>query len=153
MRESHKTGAISTIGTTGSFTVTAVISHTDLLVLDLTLDNETLTTTPEHPFYAMLRGWTDAEDLHSGDFVRRLDGTYGRVMDTAIVGEPQVMYNLTVATAHTFFVGDDGWLVHNANCVFTTKKLQHEWSHSKDFGVTGNSNKLTRRILSKTRGW
>jgi len=23
------------------------------------------------------------------------------------------MYNLTVATAHTFFVGEGGWLVHN----------------------------------------
>ena len=100
-------------GTTGSFTVTAVISHTDLLVLDLTLDNETLTTTPEHPFYAMLRGWTDAEDLRTGDSVRRLDGTYGRVNETIVVRKPQVMYNLTVATAHTFFVGGEGWLVHN----------------------------------------
>ncbi len=25
----------------------------------------------------------------------------------------QVMYNLTVATAHTFFVGEGQWLVHN----------------------------------------
>ena len=26
------------------------------------------------------------------------------------------MFNLTVETAHTFYVGQDGWLVHNASC-------------------------------------
>jgi len=26
------------------------------------------------------------------------------------------MYNLTVDVAHTFFVGQWGWLVHNAGC-------------------------------------
>lgn len=26
------------------------------------------------------------------------------------------MYNLTVAEAHTFYVGDGQWLVHNAGC-------------------------------------
>ena len=30
-----------------------------------------------------------------------------------MVQQPQVMYNLTVAEAHTFFVGDGQWLVHN----------------------------------------
>lgn len=29
------------------------------------------------------------------------------------VHKPQRMYNLTVEGAHTFFVGDGGWLVHN----------------------------------------
>jgi|GEM_PF-5041853 len=28
----------------------------------------------------------------------------------------QCMYNLTVEDAHTFFVGDGDWLVHNDNC-------------------------------------
>jgi hypothetical protein len=27
------------------------------------------------------------------------------------------MYNLTVAIAHTFFVGEEEWLVHNVDCV------------------------------------
>jgi hypothetical protein len=29
---------------------------------------------------------------------------------------PTLMYNLTVAGAHNFFVGDEKWLVHNASC-------------------------------------
>lgn len=27
------------------------------------------------------------------------------------------MYNFTVGTAHTYFVGDGEWLVHNSNCL------------------------------------
>jgi hypothetical protein len=29
------------------------------------------------------------------------------------VAQPQTMYNFTVATAHTYFVGEGQWLVHN----------------------------------------
>jgi Pretoxin HINT domain len=36
-------------GTTGSFTVTAVLVHPDPVLLHLTLDGERITTTPEHP--------------------------------------------------------------------------------------------------------
>jgi hypothetical protein len=62
----------------------------------------------------LLRGWVAAADLRPGDAVRQVDGTYGLVTRVALEARPQVLYNLTVATAHTFFVGDDGWLVHNA---------------------------------------
>jgi hypothetical protein len=33
-----------------------------------------------------------------------------------VVQNPQWMYNLTVDVAHTYYVGDGEWLVHNANC-------------------------------------
>lgn len=45
--------------------------------------------------------------------VRKLDGSYGTVERVTVEQRTQPMYNLTVAVAHTFFVGDDGWLVHN----------------------------------------
>ncbi|MEZ4736343.1 MAG: hypothetical protein R3E79_55360 [Caldilineaceae bacterium] len=35
------------------------------------------------------------------------------VQAVEVVKQPQQMYNLTVAEAHTFFVGDGQWLVHN----------------------------------------
>ncbi len=41
-----------------------------------------------------------------------LDGN-GTVESIAVVVDPQPMYNLTVDEAHTFFVGDGDWLVHN----------------------------------------
>ncbi|EFO79004.1 YD repeat-containing protein [Oscillochloris trichoides DG-6] len=103
-------------GSTGAYTVTAVISHSDALQLQLTIDGETLETTPDHPFLVLLRGWVKAGDLQPGMAVRRADGSYGAVQDAALERQPQTMYNLTVAGAHTFFVGDEGWLVHNEGC-------------------------------------
>ncbi|MCG8349621.1 MAG: HINT domain-containing protein, partial [Chloroflexales bacterium] len=74
------------------------------LLIGLTLDDDTLTT-PEHPFFVLLRGWVTAAELRPGDAVRKVDGTYGLVTRIALEARPQVLYNLTVATAHTFFVG------------------------------------------------
>jgi hypothetical protein len=48
-----------------------------------------------------------------GERVRQVDGGFGVVQAVAVEARPQVMYNLTVAVAHTFFVGEEGWLVHN----------------------------------------
>lgn len=83
----------------------------------LTIDGETLETTAEHPFYELESApwlaagqtagrWTDALDLQAGDRVWKADGRSGVVQSVAVVPVPQRMYNLTVAEAHTFFVGD-----------------------------------------------
>lgn len=45
--------------------------------------------------------------------VRKADGSYGLVWLEWTVYRTQEMYNLTVDTAHTFFVGEGQWLVHN----------------------------------------
>jgi hypothetical protein len=100
-------------GVTGRYSVTAVLSHTDVLRVDLTIDSELLHTTPEHPFFVQDRGWMPAGLLRPGDHIRRLDGTTGTVQSLIVVAHPQVMYNLTVAVAHTFFVGNSELLVHN----------------------------------------
>lgn len=62
----------------------------------------------------LLRGWVPTEKLREGDSVRRADGRYGVVTAVARVAQPQPLVNLSVAEAHTFFVGEAGWLVHNA---------------------------------------
>jgi hypothetical protein len=54
-----------------------------------------------------------AGELWQGAHIRKADGTFGTVEQINIVERAKVMYNLTVAQAHTFFVGDNKWLVHN----------------------------------------
>lgn len=51
-----------------------------------------------------------------GDHIRTADGGYGVVENISILHTAQPMYNLTVDTAHTFFVGGVAVLVHNASC-------------------------------------
>ncbi len=45
--------------------------------------------------------------------MRKADGATGVVQAVEVEPHAQVMYNLTVVTAHTFFVGERQWLVHN----------------------------------------
>lgn len=100
-------------GETDSYTVTDVLVHEDLVIVYLTIDGEIIETTPEHPFYTTNRGWVAAIDLREGDRIRNADGSDGVVEAVEAVEQSQDMYNLTVDEAHTFFVGDGQWLVHN----------------------------------------
>jgi radical SAM superfamily enzyme YgiQ (UPF0313 family) len=63
---------------------------------------------------------------------------------------PQVMYNLTVATAHTFFVGEGQWLVHNTcNALQNGKRVRAsafgEWAAKQ-------ADAIFRSIPDNTKG-
>ena len=92
----------------------------------LTIAGETIVTTPNHPFYTIAEAWIPAGQLQVGDLVRRADGSYGMVEATTFVYRPQPMYNLTVAAAHTYFVSEGQWLVHNDGklCGFSFSNLR-----------------------------
>jgi RHS repeat-associated protein len=100
-------------GQTGPHTVTAVWRHTDQITEDVTVDGEHIETTPEHPFYVEGAGWVPAGALWVGAAVRRENGQPGVVQQVTFDQQAQTMYNLTVETAHTFFVGQQQILVHN----------------------------------------
>ena len=99
--------------TTAVYTVTAVMVHDDPSIVVLDLDGERIETTPEHPFFTAEDGWVPAGDLTTELHIRKVDGTYGQVRNIVTEQRTQTMYNLTVAVAHTFFVGEGQWLVHN----------------------------------------
>ncbi len=106
------------------FTVTHYHVHDDPVTYDIIVDDdvtdnipdELIETTPEHPFY-VLGEWVDAEDLEVGMPLSTYEGIdlihSGTVTSIKRIEETQTMYNLTVDTAHTFFVGEGEWLVHN----------------------------------------
>jgi hypothetical protein len=112
-------------GEVGLYDITATHEHLDPVIIELTIDpdlmdgdpGETITTTPEHPFF-VLGQWVDAEALKVGMPVASFDGVRGIVHEGTVTSvtrheQPRIMYNLTVAEAQTFFVGEGQWLVHN----------------------------------------
>ncbi len=101
------------LGENGFYTVTDVVVHEDPTVLYLTIEGKVIETTPNHPFYDAQRGWIAADELAVGRQVRKSDGGYGVVEVSETVYQSQPMYNLSVEYAHTYFVGDGQWLVHN----------------------------------------
>jgi RHS repeat-associated protein len=101
-------------GEIGYYPVTAVWEHLDPIIVTLTIDGEQIETTPEHPFYTATGDWLAAADLQIGDEIRTAKWGTGTVEANHFTIASQPMYNFTVATAHTYFVGDGQWLVHNA---------------------------------------
>jgi len=93
-------------------TVTAVIPHTDDEIAQLTLDNGSVITTPDHPFYTSDLGWVEAGQLGAGAHVRTTSGT-AIVQSVHVEAYAGTLWDLTVDGAHTFFVGPGEWLVHN----------------------------------------
>jgi RHS repeat-associated protein len=120
-------------GEVGLYPVTDEIAHLDSRIVTLTIDGERIYTTPEHPFYANGQ-WIDAGKLRIGDLVRRLDGRMGDVEAVIVEERQQVMYNLTVAEAHTFFVGEQQWLVHNCDYVYGEHVLKRMADNPSDLG-------------------
>jgi len=95
------------------FPILATWVHADPLIVHLTIDGELIETTPEHPFRLANGDWVPAAVLEIDSQVQRANGTTGLVAAIEFINDSQLMYNLTVVAAHTFFVGDGQWLVHN----------------------------------------
>ena len=124
-------------GENGYYPITAVHRNIDPDITYLTIQDpeqgnksEFIETTPEHPFYLatnvdtlprpqpeghadLSAKWVGAGHLKIGDQIKQADGTVGVITNVVTVQQTQQMFNLTVDEAHTFYVGQDGWLVHN----------------------------------------
>ncbi|MEX2548470.1 MAG: polymorphic toxin-type HINT domain-containing protein [Chloroflexota bacterium] len=100
-------------GTTASYPVSAVHVNADPVTGTVVIAGETIETTPHHPFYVLGSGWVQAQDLEPGMRVPSESSDPGEVESVDFSAGPATMYNLTVEVAHTYFVGDGAWLVHN----------------------------------------
>ena len=91
------------------------INESDELI-HLTVNGEEITTTPTHPFYVAHKGWYAAVDLRAGDILVLVNGEYVTLEKTQheILEAPITVYNFEVEDYHTYYVGTDGVLVHNA---------------------------------------
>ena len=83
-----------------------------------------LQTTAMHPFMVEGKGFVAAQDLELGDRVIGIQAK-GRIQVNALEAievvyyeEPQKVYNFEVAEWHTYFIEEQGFLVHNGRkCV------------------------------------
>ncbi|HIE02850.1 MAG TPA: hypothetical protein EYP59_21640 [Thiotrichaceae bacterium] len=84
-------------------------------IVTLTLENgELIEATDNHPFYIQGKGWNPASSLKVGQALQLHNGTLVVIEEVLTSVRPEKVYNLTVANAHTYFVGKDGVLGHNA---------------------------------------
>ena len=96
-------------------------------------DGKTIDATEGHPFNTP-EGWRDALLLKKGGQVI-LKGENGEaksieIADVSFAQRRLTTYNLEVANAHTFFVGEDAVLVHNAMSLCEYKQHLRKWDKS-----------------------
>ena len=105
--------------------VETYVNETEELV-HIWADGQEIVTTPSHPFYSPIKGWTDAVDLRAGDILVLVNGEYVVVeqVQHELLEAPILVYNFQVADYHTYYVAS-GVLVHNS-CNHTS-----EWARER----------------------
>ena len=121
-----------TSGKTEPKPVTAMSVQETTELVTLEVGGERIVTTPEHPFYVVnhdqYNGYVAAKYLSIGDCIQTYDGKYLTIaaIEQETFDEPITVYNLTVEGYHSYYVGGNELLVHNAGCtppkVDTSKK-------------------------------
>jgi len=86
-------------------------------LIHLIISGEKIVTTVDHPFYVQGRGFIEAGNLLVGDKLISAIGENLIVEDYYIelTEESVSVYNFQVEDFHTYHVGKNGVLVHNAN--------------------------------------
>ena len=84
-------------------------------LVHLSVNGEEIVTTPGHPFWVPVKGWTKAIQLRAGDRLQFLNGEYVIVeqVQHELLESPVFVYNFEVEDYHTYYVGANSVLVHN----------------------------------------
>ena len=126
-------------GTVEAERVVATIVHpaSELARISLS-DGSGVTVTADHPFYVdasavrTQAGWVQAGDLRVGDRLRDASGRDVSVTGVRYNVGRAVVYTLSVAKDHTFFVGPAQVLAHNSSNTICKKKEPKFWEISPD---------------------
>ena len=93
--------------------VSKIFKHEVDNIYKLTLSNEVLFVTAEHPFYVIGKDWVKVVDLQVGDLLMTYDGNKIWVDDKELIRKSIEVYNIHVDGNHNYFVGTIQVLVHN----------------------------------------
>ena len=127
--------------------VVRTFEHEVYELYHVVIDGKEIVTTAEHPFYRVDKdsdngnGFVGAKDLKPGDQILLLEGNTGTVdkVFKEDLTEPLKVYNFEVKDYHTYFVGEQGVLVHNS-CKGGSPSGK-VWDYSKQFnGELSNFN-------------
>uniref|UniRef100_UPI0003635C20 polymorphic toxin-type HINT domain-containing protein n=1 Tax=Paenibacillus sp. OSY-SE TaxID=1196323 RepID=UPI0003635C20 len=106
---------------------------------NITVGSEDITTTDEHPFWLVGKGWVEAQYLAVGDVLTTSDGKELAIEKIEVKKEHATVYNFKVKDFHTYFVSNLGLWTHNAcgvNKWGNQKTLQDHFDrHGADFGA------------------
>ena len=97
--------------------ITVLLRNKCTRLLYITVGNETIYSTMRHRFWVEnKKQWIQAQYLEPGMFLRTIADQVRQIQTIMVQEVPeQESYNLSIADCHTYFVGKEGFLVHNAD--------------------------------------
>ena len=97
------------------------------------------------------KGWYAAVDLRAGDILVLVNGEYVTLEKTQheILEAPITVYNFEVEDYHTYYVGTDGVLVHNACAYKDDYSTKNTVNKSAQMNSEGHARSLARTKLGK----
>ena len=113
--------------------------HESNELVHIKVDGNTITSTSEHPYWVVNKGWTAAKNLRAGNKLLLESGKVAIIefVQNEIIEKPVKVYNFEVEDFHTYFVGP-GVLVHNTcsgNSLLTIKPAQGYALVDRDSGA------------------
>lgn len=93
--------------------VKSVMSHEVSELVDITVEDELISCSPEHPFWLHRGGWTKARDLKVDDTLLDADEVERKIQAISTRSGTFIVYNIEVEGLHTYHVSSLSILVHN----------------------------------------
>jgi len=120
----------------------------------ITVQDEKIVTTENHPFYVNHKGFIEAEKLNIGDELIDKDGNVLLIKDCMIetLSEAVTVYNLKVEDFHTYHVSELCILVHNADYANRQPKKGVIKEVRHDDGSVTYTKKIGRKMVDVTYG-
>ena len=132
--------------------VETYINETDELI-HVFVDGQEIISTPSHPFYSPVKGWTEAVYLRAGDILVLVNGDYVVVekVQHEILEAPVTVYNFQVEDYHTYYVSNSGILVHNSCTKKATGSYEIFTSDNRVYVGKGSIDRMNASIRRLTK--
>jgi len=125
---------------------------------DITLHSgEVITATANHPFWEINRKeWLEADELNISSILLDINDNNATIKSLRSYGNNRRVYNLSVGNVHTYFVGVQGILGHNACKLPIKSRINESNKLIKYAEETGKNqdiqNKINEMVLKLSEG-
>ena len=117
-------------------------NEADKLVV-ISIGDEEVRATYEHPFYVYKKGWVSASKLKAGDKLVNITNEPIVIDEVKFVEGKVKIYNFEAAQSHTYYVSSKNLLVHN-KCKPKFKSTDALRRHNKQFAEVAKKLNLTK---------
>ena len=137
------------------------IRRTDKLI-HLVINGEEIITTETHPFYVKDCGFVEAGKLQTGDYLLDVNSKELLIEEfwSECLDELETVYNFQVDDFHTYYVGEQFVLVHNAGDNYSRptkfrKGIKEKvWADTKQAASDGLvRDPVTGKVMDKNEPW